>query len=170
MKIQVVSTSDENTEIIKEVVRLWNDTQQFLKPVVYVDNYLMRIILNAYKELGLETIKTLFEKVNRSARLNGTNNKGFHTSIDFVLITKNAAKILNGDYDEIEIQEKESEITLDIKLVYYRAKQQRGIFETDQGFESKYKLTDYEKQKLTECGRFIQGRYISTEEQAESEV
>lgn len=163
MSYQITDTSEENKKIINEVVDLWNSTQEFLSPVVYVDRYLLGIILNAYKELGIDTIKTLFEKVNKTPKLNGTKNKDYHTSIDYVLITKNAAKILNGDYDEIEIQEKEQDITLATKLVYYRAKQNLGIYETDQGFEDKYKFTDYEKQKLKDSGRFIQGRYIANE-------
>lgn len=170
MQVQIVSTSEQNKQIILEVVNLWNSTQVFLSPVVYVDRNLLGIILNAYNELGIETIKALFERINKTPKLNGTYNKDYHTSIDYALTTRNAAKILNGNYDEIEVKEQESEITFETKLVYYRAKQQRGVYENDIGFESKYKFTDFEKQKLKECGRFIQGRYISSEEQAESEV
>ena len=89
-------------EKINQVVKLWNDTQEYLPPVVITDNYLKKLIINAYNELGIDTIKKLFEKVNNTPKLTGRNGKtreekSTHTSIDFVLKIRNATKILNGD-------------------------------------------------------------------------
>ncbi len=164
------NTKENNEKIIKEVVDLWNTTQKHLPKVVCVSSYLKTLIVNAYRELGIENIKKVFEKVNVTPRLNGTrntNNSDYHATIDFVMKTHNCAKILNGDYDEIvqeePTQEEQERLSLLAKRVIHREKQKLGRSIDD--FLEKELFTDEEQAILKSANRLLDdGYYISDEE------
>ena len=141
---------------VKEVVNLWNTTQEYLPKVKVVDRSLQRLITSSYDEIGIDNIKTVFELVNKIAL---QQERKF--TFDWVLTPKNAAKILNGDFQELKIEVTEKPIGLPVKQVYYRTMQELGRLETDQEFDERYKFTESEKKELEEQGRYIQGRYIA---------
>ena len=161
-------TEEEKEKIHKYICNLWNDTQRHLPKVKYeyLSTNIKETLLRCIDFYGTDIIKELFVKVDRTPKLNGTNNKDIHTSIDFVCDLDNASKILNGNYDETD-QEEQEEVEQDIlsfqvKRVIHREKQKLG--RTIEDYLDKELFTDEEKDRLEKANRLDGEYYISDEE------
>ena len=167
-------TEENKTKILKAIVDLWNNTQEYLPKVKYeyLSINIKHTLLVAYDYYGSKAINELFIRVNNTPRLNGMNNKDNHTSIDFVCELDNFSKIMNGNYDEVYTQDIKDEMEevkpIGLKAVYYRLKQELGFTDADQEFDERYIFTEQERERLANDGRYMQGRYISIPVEADT--
>lgn len=91
------SKDTSNKQIIDTVYNLYLELCPNLPQPRILNDKRKKLILNAYKQYGLDTIKECFKKANDSSFLQGRNDRGWKADFDFVLGNK-FANILEGKY------------------------------------------------------------------------
>lgn len=81
------------------VVSYFNSTCGSLPHVSKISDVRERAINARLKENGMETVKSVIDKVKESDFLNGLSDKGWKASFDWIMKPSNFQKILEGVYD-----------------------------------------------------------------------
>lgn len=92
------SKEESNKHIIDTVSNLYSELCFNLPKPRILNDKRKKLILNVYKQYGLDTIKECFNKANESDFLQGKNDRGWKADFDFILGNK-FINILEGKYD-----------------------------------------------------------------------
>lgn len=82
------------------VAMLFNEICVSFPKVTKLSDMRRRAINACLKVYTLEEMKTIFEKVEASSFLKGGNDRNWTASFDWIIKDSNAAKIMDGNYDD----------------------------------------------------------------------
>lgn len=89
-----------STSSADAVVRLYNDLCPSLPSVRTLSDKRKRDIKTRLKKYTLDDFQKVFEKAEKSSFLRGDNERGFRSSLDWLINEGNMAKVLDGNYDD----------------------------------------------------------------------
>lgn len=88
----------------EEVQNLFNKTCIFFKPCMTIGKASLPKIRKLGQQYSLEEIREVFEKANKSKFLQGSNDRGWSATFDWIITPDNFEKIRDGNYDNSESQ------------------------------------------------------------------
>ena len=94
----------ENSINPEEVQNLFNKICIFFKPCMTIGKASLPKIRKLGQQYSLEEIREVFEKANKSKFLQGSNDRGWSATFDWIITPENFEKIMAGNYDNSESQ------------------------------------------------------------------
>lgn len=94
----------ENSINPEEVQNLFNKICIFFKPCMTIGKASLPKIRKLGQQYSLEEIREVFEKANKSKFLQGSNDRGWSATFDWIVTPDNFEKIRDGNYDNSESQ------------------------------------------------------------------
>lgn len=88
----------------EEVQNLFNKICIFFKPCMTIGKASLPKIRKLGQQYSLEEIQEVFEKANKSKFLQGSNDRGWSATFDWIVTPDNFEKIRDGNYDNSESQ------------------------------------------------------------------
>ena len=88
----------------EEVQNLFNKTCIFFKPCMTIGKASLPKIRKLGQQYSIEEIREVFEKANKSKFLQGSNDRGWSATFDWIITPDNFEKIRDGNYDNSESQ------------------------------------------------------------------
>ena len=88
----------------EEVQNLFNKICIFFKPCMTIGKASLPKIRKLGQQYSIEEIREVFEKANKSKFLQGSNDRGWSATFDWIITPDNFEKIRDGNYDNSESQ------------------------------------------------------------------
>lgn len=89
-----------------QIVELFNSVCKSLPKVTKLSDMRRRTIKARLKQYTPEDLKIIFEKAEASSFLTGENDRGWQADFDWIMKDSNAAKIMDGNYDNRNAKKK----------------------------------------------------------------
>lgn len=105
-EIKNIRREEEGESLInpEDVQNLFNKVCIFFKPCMTIGKASLPKIRKLGQQYSLEEIREVFEKANKSKFLQGSNDRGWSATFDWIITPDNFEKIRDGNYDNSESQ------------------------------------------------------------------
>ena len=113
----------------EDVQNLFNKVCIFFKPCMTIGKASLPKIRKLGQQYSLEEIREVFEKANKSKFLQGSNDRGWSATFDWIITPDNFEKIRDGNYDNPKSETKPKRQFYDFEEIerYTKDRNLRGL-------------------------------------------
>lgn len=113
----------------EEVQNLFNKICIFFKPCMTIGKASLPKIRKLGQQYSIEEIREVFEKANKSKFLQGSNDRGWSATFDWIITPDNFEKIRDGNYDNPKSETKPKRQFYDFEEIekYTKDRNLRGL-------------------------------------------